>query len=145
MRNSTPCVYQRVAGAIRSGPWASWIAAIAVAVASTQWSHQASAGDPPQAPAPSAQSSSADAAKTAPAPAKRPLDLAAPPINRVLTPEQVRDFVTEPEDDGTEPADVTVASPHYLDPIPNGAFGALPWALLHPLQAWRIFTPITDE
>jgi len=115
-----------------------------MAVASAQWSHQASA-DPPQAPTPSAQSSSADAAKTAPAPAKRALDLTAPPINRVLTPQQVRDFVTEPEDDGTQPTDVTVASPHYLDPIPNGAFGALPWAMLHPLQAWRIFTPITDE
>jgi hypothetical protein len=122
-------------------------AAAVVALGGAAWSYAGWAGDaPPKAAAPvksaAVDSKAADSAQKVGA--KRPLDLSAPPVERVLTPEQVRSFVTEPEDDGAPPQDVTVASPHYLEPVPNGPFVALPWALLHPLQAWRIFAPITD-
>jgi hypothetical protein len=148
--------------------WASVAASAVVALGCAAWSHAARADDaPPKAAA--AADSSASAAKPAAtaqaaataaqatttaaqvttaaqksAAGQRPLDLTAPPVDRVLTPEQVRSFVTEPQDEGATPDDVTVESPHYLEPVPNGAFSALPWALMHPLQAWRIFAPITD-
>ena len=65
-------------------------------------------------------------------------------MRHVLTPQQVQSLVAEREDDESPPEDVTVQSEHYEDPVPSGAFRALPWALLHPAEAWRIFTPITD-
>jgi hypothetical protein len=131
--------------------WVSFTAATVVALGWAAWSHTASADDPPPKPTADAARSASSAAKPKAvgdkrAVAQRPLDLDAPPINHVLTPQQVRTFVEEPQDqdDGAPADDVTVASPHYLEPVPNGAFGALPWALMHPLQAWRIFTPITN-
>ncbi len=88
------------------------------------------------------------AAKKAPAlksaAANQPLDLNAPPIKHVLTPEQVQSFLAEADENAPPPEDVTVDQPHYAEPVPAGAFAALPWALLHPLEAWRIFAPITD-
>ena len=73
----------------------------------------------------------------------RPLDLSAPPISHVMTPEQVQAAVGEPDDSG--PEDVMVEESRYQAPVPRGQIQALTWALVHPLQAWRIFTPVTDE
>lgn len=75
--------------------------------------------------------------------AARPLDLSAPPISHVMTPEQVQALTAEPDD--SEPEDVTVQDTRYQAPVPRGQIQALTWALLHPLEAWRIFTPVTDE
>jgi hypothetical protein len=41
-------------------------------------------------------------------------------------------------------AEVTVEGPRPQAPVPEGAFRAVPWALTHPSQAWRIFAPVTD-
>lgn len=71
----------------------------------------------------------------------RPLDLSAPPIRMVLTPEQIA-AMTVVSDDQTPTEEVTVKKPHYQQPVPVGQLRAIPWALLHPLQAWRIFAPI---
>ncbi len=79
--------------------------------------------------------------------AKRPLDLSAPPINHILTPEQVRALVADQDDQDDEngpPEDVMVEKAHIEQPIPGGLV-SIPWALLHPLQAWRIFAPVTDD
>jgi hypothetical protein len=27
-------------------------------------------------------------------------------------------------------------------PVPRSQFQAIPWALMHPTQAWRVFTPV---
>jgi hypothetical protein len=40
--------------------------------------------------------------------------------------------------------EVTVEGPRAQAPVPEGAFRAVPWALTHPAQAWRIFAPVTD-
>jgi hypothetical protein len=40
--------------------------------------------------------------------------------------------------------EVTVEGPRAQAPAPDGAFRAVPWALMHPSQAWRIFAPVTD-
>lgn len=74
---------------------------------------------------------------------RRPLDLTAPPINHVMTPEQVQALIAEPED--SEPEDVMVEQSRYQAPVPRGQVQALTWALMHPLEAWRIFTPVTDQ
>ena len=75
--------------------------------------------------------------------AARPLDLSAPPISHVMTPEQVQALIAEPAD--SEPEDVMVEENRYQAPVPRGQIQALTWALVHPFQAWRIFTPVTDE
>ena len=75
--------------------------------------------------------------------ARRPLDLSTPPINHVMTPEQVRTLITAPEDVG--PEDVMVEQGRYEAPVPRGQIRALAWALVHPLEAWRIFAPVTDQ
>ncbi len=74
----------------------------------------------------------------------RPLDLSAPPLKLVLTPQQIGELTADHDDD-TPAEDVTVERPHYEAPIPVGPFRALPWALLHPLEAWKILMPITDD
>jgi hypothetical protein len=75
---------------------------------------------------------------------KPALDLDPPPIELVFTPQQIEDLTAEHQD---EPMleDVTVTKPVYEAPIPVGTFRALPWALMHPLQAWKILMPISDD
>jgi hypothetical protein len=136
--------------------WGSFAAAAILAFGSASWFQAASADDPPQKAAAPAAKSASDAQRPAAvadkptavvgkSAAQRPLDLTAPPVERVLTPQEMRSFVEEPtQEEDAPPEDVTVTGPHYLEPVPNGAFGAVPWALMHPLQAWRIFTPITN-
>lgn len=99
------------------------------------------ADDPPQPPKPPHH---ATAASAAPAP-KRALDLSAPPVNHVLTRAEMQSLVAEPEDENAPPPDdVTVSGAHLVEPIPGGVM-AIPWALLHPLEAWRIFAPVTGD
>ena len=62
------------------------------------------------------------------------------------------DHTSEPETDQSlraEPdkanlIEVTVQSRRPEEPVPQGAFRAVPWALKHPSQAWRIVTPVTN-
>ncbi|HUN25801.1 MAG TPA: hypothetical protein VMU67_05780 [Steroidobacteraceae bacterium] len=86
----------------------------------------------------------ADPPATAAAQPPAKLNLDAPPINHVLSPSQI-ETLTADHDDDPPPEEVTVESRHYRDPVPLGQLRALPWALMHPTQAWRIFTPITDD
>jgi hypothetical protein len=96
------------------------------------------AEDPPPSQTPSAtQQAPADHAAS-----RKPLDLSAPPINHVLSNEQVQAIVTEREEEAVDSVNVTTEAPQ--DEVPQGQLRALPWAVMHPLQAWRIFVPITD-
>ncbi len=81
--------------------------------------------------------------RTAASRPSRPLDLSAPPISHIMTREQVQALTTEHEE--PVPEDVMVESPQYQAPVPRGQIRALSWALLHPLEAWRIFAPVTDQ
>jgi hypothetical protein len=74
----------------------------------------------------------------------RPLDLSAPPISHVMTREQVQELTAE-HDEPVPAEDVMIESPHYEAPVPRGQIRALSWALLHPLEAWRILAPVTDQ
>jgi len=84
----------------------------------------------------------APAASSKPAPPAKPLDLHAPPINHVLSSEQIQTLLAERDEDQIQSVDVE--SDRASDPVPQGQLRAVPWALMHPLQAWKVFAPITD-
>lgn len=71
------------------------------------------------------------------------LDLTAPPLTHVLSARDIEALETEP--DPSEEANVEVDSTRYHVPVPRGFLQALPWAVMHPLQAWRVLTPVTEE
>ncbi len=72
------------------------------------------------------------------------LDLSPPPLNHVFTREQIQALTTDSDDD-TPTEDVMIRKPIYQAPVPEGQFVALPWALMHPLEAWKIIMPIPDD
>jgi len=97
------------------------------------------AADPPAA-------ANAPAASHSPAPPHVPqrLDLSAPPLNHVLSARELRAMEAD-ADASADESEVDVDAVHYHAPVPNGFLHALPWAVMHPTQAWRVFTPVTEE
>lgn len=72
------------------------------------------------------------------------LDLSLPPLRLVLTPEELRALTERSQVDiGTQ--DVTIREAPYQVPVPVGSFRALGWAIVHPLDAWRILAPIPNR
>ena len=111
------------------GPRALVLAAIVAATAPCAW-----------ADGPPAASKAPAAAPPATAPhAKQPLDLSAPPVEHVMPRSQVQTLVT---DNSAQGEDVRVEQTRYHEQPPVGFFQALPWGLTHPMQAWRLFTPV---
>jgi hypothetical protein len=101
-----------------------------------------------QSPASSSAPAAASSGDNKPAPraARRAkLDLHAPPLSHIYSSSELR-YITAPDDASDDSAtEVSVKGTKYVSPVP-GAPGnqllAIPWALMHPTQAWRIFTPI---
>lgn len=116
-------------------------ASVSSSASSTAAQHAAPSAASSRSLSPARSDSAVPGPKSAPA---RQLDLAAPPIEHVMTPEAVQSLIADREADEQDAEDVMVESPHYESPVPTGTFRALPWALMHPLEAWRIVTPITD-
>ncbi|HTV76938.1 MAG TPA: hypothetical protein VMF03_01680 [Steroidobacteraceae bacterium] len=98
------------------------------------------AGSSAAVPAASGKAHAADASKAAPAP-KVTLDLKAPPLSHIY-PRQQLQYILAVDTNDTPEQEVSVQGNKYLVPVPRGQFLAIPWALMHPDQAWRIFTPI---
>jgi hypothetical protein len=76
-----------------------------------------------------------------------PLDLHTPPLNHIYPSSELR-YILAVDESGTDSAtEVSIKSDKYTVRVP-GAPGnqlqAVPWALLHPTQAWRIFTPLEE-
>jgi len=105
----------------------------------------ASAAEParPRGPVPAvaAQAPVVSAATATPPAGRRPLDLRAPDVRRLLPAEQWRYPLPTDEDS------VTVESRRNAPPpdpekreVPGGVVAPF-WALRHPTQAWRIFVP----
>lgn len=93
-----------------------------------------------------AQAAAPAATKQAKAPADRAaLDLHAPPLNHVIPRRQLQIILATDDSGALAGTEISVKSVRYVAPVP-GAPGnqlvAIPWAILHPTQAWRIFTPI---
>ena len=71
------------------------------------------------------------------------LDLTAPDLAR-LYPRAQLSYVLNQSDADADVLDapaVSVQGEHYVA-VPLGQLQAIPWAILHPTQFWRIFTPV---
>jgi len=77
-------------------------------------------------------------------PRAAPLDLRAPEINRVFSQEELSKKLQDTEMQYDEVQEtVQVQGERQLAPVSIGLM-SLPWAVLHPTQAWRILTPVTS-
>ncbi len=86
------------------------------------------------------------APKKAPRPAKHAaMDLHTPPLNRVYSNEDLRNILAPDDTDPQDIAEVSVKGSRYMAPVPLGQFRAIPWAVVHPTQAWRIFAPVQTQ
>jgi len=125
---------QRVAGLLLAGTLG---AGVALADA------PAGVSGPAAAPAAVSVPSAAASTPATAAPAPRPLlDLKAPGVEHVMPHADIQSMVEERELPLGE--DVEVQQPRYGVPVPVGFLRALPWAVMHPTQAWRIFTPVVE-
>jgi hypothetical protein len=85
------------------------------------------------------------AAQSAP---PRKLDLRAPDITRLYTPEQLNVILQASRTDNIEEVEVEAARGKTHAPSSPDVWGGLAapvWALIHPLQAWRIFAPLPPD
>ena len=77
-------------------------------------------------------------------PAAQPMDLKAPPLNRIFSQKEMRYMLAYDPDDMSD-AEVSVKGSKAAINVPvtpGNQLLAFPWALLHPTQAWRVLTPI---
>ena len=70
-----------------------------------------------------------------------PLDLKAPDIHRIVSEVQLREPLDEPQETIIEQEQVQVQGSRPEIDLPIG-IASLPWAVMHPTQAWRIFLPV---
>jgi hypothetical protein len=76
-----------------------------------------------------------------------PLDLRAPDVEDILTPQQIAAALASTREGNIEEIEVEGARPQAPPSSPEvwPAIAAPFWALLHPTQAWRIFFPIPHD
>jgi hypothetical protein len=73
-------------------------------------------------------------------PSAKTLDLRAPDIRQLVPEAELRQRLDEPEEvRETEQVEVEGVRPEIYVP---GGLASLPWAVMHPTQAWRIFLPV---
>jgi hypothetical protein len=72
------------------------------------------------------------------------MDLRAPDINRIFPKSELQQKLPEPGEEHENQESVQVAGTRELSPVSVGLM-SIPWAIRHPTQAWRIFTPITSQ
>ena len=71
-----------------------------------------------------------------------PLDLRAPVITHVFSEAELQQKLDEPPEIH-EGDTVQVQGERQITPVSVGLM-AIPWAVIHPTQAWRIFMPVQD-
>ncbi|HTY93846.1 MAG TPA: hypothetical protein VMC02_08160 [Steroidobacteraceae bacterium] len=74
------------------------------------------------------------------------LDLHAPPLNHIYPSRQLQ-YILAPDDSSAEMPEVRVKGTRQgvvVPGTPGNQLLAVPWAILHPTQAWRIFTPLVE-
>ena len=90
---------------------------------------------------------SAHIKKTTPTPPATTLDLSAPPLSHIYPSRELQFIMAYDPDSEDAPGEVSVKGSKQVVVVPGGPgnqFVAIPWALLHPTQAWRILTPIVQ-
>lgn len=72
------------------------------------------------------------------------LDLHAPPLNHVIPSSQLRYIMANDDSDTDSAVEVSVKGTKsvIVPGAPGNQLQAIPWAIFHPTQAWRIFTPL---
>ncbi len=116
---------------------------IALALSAAACLAQAQAPRPASSSAPRATATGTHGAKAS-RPVAHPLDLHAPPLERIYSRKELRYMLAYDPD---EPSDTEVRVKGSRAGInvpvtPGNQLLAVPWALLHPTQAWRVLTPI---
>ena len=77
--------------------------------------------------------------------ARAPLDLHAPPLSHIYPSSELRYILAVDASNPDDTTEVSVKGSRYVvqvPGVPGNQLQAIPWALLHPTQAWRIFTPL---
>lgn len=122
------------------------LAAAALTHAEAQTAAATTASAPAGLPAASAARAAHGSKKPGTA-ARAALDLHTPPLNHIYPSSELRYILAVDESGSDSTTEVRVKSDKYVVRVP-GAPGnqlqALPWALMHPTQAWRIFTPLEE-
>jgi hypothetical protein len=104
-----------------------------------------------QSPAPGTSSAPAAAAKAPAHPgkgsgaaARGKLDLHTPPLSQVMPNSQLRYIMANDDADADSATEVSVKGTKtvIVPGAPGNQLQAIPWAIFHPTQAWRIFTPL---
>jgi hypothetical protein len=72
---------------------------------------------------------------------KPPLNLNAPDVRTVVSPDELKEPLPAGDQDQSQDADTVQVRAESNAPDVPGGFGALWWALNHPSQAWRIVAP----
>ncbi len=121
-------------------------AVLSVTHAQAQTATAAAASAPAAAPAKAAVHTGPHATTAAPA---APMDLHAPPLDHIYPSSELRYILANDESDSDADSvnEVNVKSTKYrvvVPGTPGNQLQAVPWALLHPSQAWRIFTPLVE-
>ncbi len=78
-------------------------------------------------------------------PARGTLDLHAPPLEHIMPSAQLRYIMMAGDDaDADSATEVSVKGDKrvVVPGAPGNQLQAIPWAIFHPTQAWRIFTPL---
>jgi hypothetical protein len=124
----------------RAGTWLAALAAAVIAPCSVL------AQGTPSVTAPAASSAPAKpahAAKKAPGATERgAMDLRAPPLSHIYPSKELQYILAMDSSEADSAEEVSVKGSKYLVPVPLGQLQAIPWAILHPTQAWRVFTPL---
>lgn len=112
---------------------------------------QAQSSTPTTASAPATAPAKAVARrKDSGAAARATLDLHAPPLNHIMPSSELRYILANDDADADAadaPSEVSVKGVKTVI-VPGGPgnqLQAIPWAILHPTQAWRIFTPLVEQ
>jgi len=95
---------------------------------------------------PAATAKATQPGKNSAAPARGALDLHTPPLNHIMPSAQLRYIMASDDSDADSASEVSVKGTKtvVVPGAPGNQLQAIPWALLHPTQAWRIFTPLQE-
>jgi hypothetical protein len=116
-------------------------AALAQAPALVQAQSGAPGASPAAASAPAKPAPHAPSSKSGTPATTKSLDLKAPPLSHIYPREQLQ-YILAVDAVGDDTQEVSVKGEKYLMPVPTSQIYAIPWALMHPTEAWRVFTPI---
>jgi hypothetical protein len=83
------------------------------------------------------------APSTASAPRANNLDLRAPELSRVFSQAELAQKLEDPDEAYDVQETVQVQGERQLPQVSAGLM-AIPWAVIHPTQAWRILMPVPD-